>query len=1336
MAPETAIRIDNRYEVLGELGRGGMGIVYKANDLKMDRLVAIKVMTSHAPGRDEYQERFLREARSIAKMQHPNIVVVHDYGHHAGAPYMVMEYVEGIALDKVIASRVALAILTKVDYVVQVCHALHYAHQLKIVHRDVKPGNIMVLEGGRRVKLLDFGIARAAGVSTLSKSGLAMGTSCYMSPEQTKGQKDLDGRADIFSAGVVLYELLTGKPPWTGESDFEIMTKIVNDPYPLLSASVRSYPAGLDRVFERALAKEANSRYQTAEKMAQELSELEASLKEQALEDALVQFEQGDLLRASDLVSQILRIDTRYREALELRGKLQQVAQLHHRTEQVRQLKITAEQAVGQKRYTDALAAIEQAISIDAGNSELFHYRELVRSEVKRREDIRKKLQLAKRAQEINDLSTAQELVEKALEADPTDTHARMMKSSLEEEKKSQQQREIAEEVGRALMAHAFGRAQELIQQLELIDSAFPPLDSLKKKLAEGQAEEKRRQEAEEVVRDVRRVLETGDPVQSLAITEKAIARFPGEPRLLRLRTQAEALRDAAERERAIQETISRIKQLTEQKRYSEALALAERALKLFGGEYRLQASVAHLREAAERERQLRAEQNALAQARDAMQAGNPDSALKLLTAAAIEFPASTSIADALQGIRQAIARQAEAVNAENVRKLQITEALEHALSTQLDPDAQVKLAEEAAATISGNETAERVLGRVRERQRQITSAMERAQKFEQVRNFPESIREWQRVQQLYPEHPHAGAQIARLTAALESSSRNIAPAAVPAAPVDLSATSMMAAAISRAPSPAIEQSPTPVAEAPAPPVASVVESPAESPVKLRWQSKRLVGGGAVIVVVISVFVHFLVGPKKSPAPVPVTQKTPAAITPVPVPPRPNIGTLVVKTSVDKVNVFVDGELKSVTSAGTATIPLIPGPHKISVAKPGYSASAQQVEIIRDNQAQVQFELTKAEEASQVPAETYVIIRSLPTAKVWIDKKEVGQVPADGSYPIKTNSGRHYLLVMLNGFEPWTDTVKITSGETLTRDANLMPIHKPPVSITFFRTTSNSIKQGDEVQLSWETQNAMEARIDPDVGNVKPSDSISVKPTAARTIYRLTAQGEGPEQQRSVSIDVTEIPQPTINIFMPAVETIQQGKPGKLIWATQNATEVSISPELGAVSLSGDREVHPNSKTTYTLTAKGPGGTIYRQTTMTVESVPVAAAPLPQPAAQPVAPPEDPNIKAVLDTIQVRYKDAYESMETDELKKVWPSLPKPTEKRLKESFKAVRAIKDHLQCSKPAISGDSAKCTCSETLVFTYDSERKSSEPVSVVFELQKVNGSWRVANRHLMVKP
>ena len=647
-------KIDARYEILGELGRGGMGVVYKANDLKMDRLVAVKVMTAHAPGRDEYQERFLREARSIARMQHPNIVVVHDFGYHSGAPYITMEYVEGVPLDKVIASRVGLVPLTKVDYIVQICHALHYAHQLGIIHRDVKPGNIMVLEGGRQVKLLDFGIARVGLPSRLTRSGLAIGTTSYMSPEQTQGKKDLDARADIFSAGVVLYELLAGKPPWTGESDYEVMSKIIHEPSPPL-AGLSNYPAALDRVFELALAKEPGGRYDTAESMAQALSELEGPLKEQALEEALVCFEYGDLLRANDLVSQILRIDTRDREAIELHGRLHQVAQLQEHSEQVRQLRSTAEAAVAQKRYLEALAAVEEAISIDSANTELFHYRESIRNEVKRREDIRKKLELARHAQEMNDLSTAQELVERALETDPTDTMARMMKSALGQERKRQQLQELAEEASRALAVRAFARAKEFIQELESLDPIFPGIPSLKKALAEGEAEEKRRVELEKLIREIRRVLGSGIVPESLSITQQALVRFPGEPRLLRLRAQAEALSVADVR--AIQEQIITVRDVVGKGANSEAPAAAESAPDTLEPAQRVQSVATTKNQEVERNRQAHAEKAVLEQVDDAIQARDYKSALRILASAQLDFPASIQIAEGLQRLQQTISK-------------------------------------------------------------------------------------------------------------------------------------------------------------------------------------------------------------------------------------------------------------------------------------------------------------------------------------------------------------------------------------------------------------------------------------------------------------------------------------------------------------------------------------------------------------------------------------------------------------------------------------------------------------------------------------------------------
>src|SRR5512146_1455298 len=267
---------------------------------------------------------------------------------------MAMENAEATPLDTHIPPGGGLSLVVKLDYVIQVCHALGYAHQFGIVHRDVKPANIMVLAGGQRVKLLDFGIARAGGASNLSKSGLLMGTIFYMSPQQMRGQRELDGRADIFSAGVVLYELFAGTVPWTGDSDYEIMQKIIGAPVPPLSRYLRQYPPALDGILERALAKEVSDRYQRAEDMAVELAELQTPLKEQLLQEARASFEDGDVLRANDLVSQILRVDTRHGEALEFRNQLQQAGELQQRAEQLRTLRASAEQALGQKRYQDA----------------------------------------------------------------------------------------------------------------------------------------------------------------------------------------------------------------------------------------------------------------------------------------------------------------------------------------------------------------------------------------------------------------------------------------------------------------------------------------------------------------------------------------------------------------------------------------------------------------------------------------------------------------------------------------------------------------------------------------------------------------------------------------------------------------------------------------------------------------------------------------------------------------------------------------------------------------------------------------------------------------------
>jgi serine/threonine protein kinase len=268
MAPPARI---GKYEIVELIGRGGMGVVYKARDTVLGRLVALKLMTAGLADNAEVRERFLREARAVSMLQHANIVVVFELGEHEENPYIVMEYLDGEPLDRTIRNQAALTVLQKIDIILQVAKALQYAHERGIVHRDIKPGNIMLLRDGT-VKVVDFGIAHLAD-QTITRSGLVLGTVSYMSPEQLNGQP-VDARTDIFSLGIVFYVLLTGKLPFEGASTAETMLKILTEPPPRLSQFGDVNPPELQPIVDRALAKKKEGRYQTCAGMAEALAKL------------------------------------------------------------------------------------------------------------------------------------------------------------------------------------------------------------------------------------------------------------------------------------------------------------------------------------------------------------------------------------------------------------------------------------------------------------------------------------------------------------------------------------------------------------------------------------------------------------------------------------------------------------------------------------------------------------------------------------------------------------------------------------------------------------------------------------------------------------------------------------------------------------------------------------------------------------------------------------------------------------------------------------------------------------------------------------------------------
>jgi serine/threonine-protein kinase len=280
----TEIKKLGRYEVKGVLGKGAMGLVYDGRDPQLDRRVAIKTITTK--NLDEatakhYAMRFKREVRAVAKVSHANIVQVYDFGTEGDLNYIVMEYIQGKELKDAFDSKQRFDLQAIFRMMGELLEALYFAHQAGVIHRDIKPANVMVDAKGH-IKLADFGVARvtdpdAEGEKT--RVGAIIGTPAYMSPEQTQGQP-IDHRTDLFSAGILFYQLLTGQKPFDG-TGWGLAKKIIQDD-PVWPSVLLEVPTGFDRVVAKALAKEADQRYQTARKFNEDLKRLAAGKEPEA----------------------------------------------------------------------------------------------------------------------------------------------------------------------------------------------------------------------------------------------------------------------------------------------------------------------------------------------------------------------------------------------------------------------------------------------------------------------------------------------------------------------------------------------------------------------------------------------------------------------------------------------------------------------------------------------------------------------------------------------------------------------------------------------------------------------------------------------------------------------------------------------------------------------------------------------------------------------------------------------------------------------------------------------------------------------------------------------
>jgi serine/threonine-protein kinase len=276
-----------RYEILDKLGEGAMCVVYRARDQSLGRVVALKMLSAELSGEEELLQRFQREAEAVGRLSHPNIVTVYDVGDAEGQLYMAMELLEGDDLRSLIERRLPIPLADRVRILQKICEGIAYAHSKGVVHRDIKPANILVTSDGR-VKLLDFGLARVATRSTITRQGVILGTPDYMAPEQAMG-KGTDRRSDAFSAGAVFYEVLAGGKPFRSKTLHGVLYQIISEEPDALLTVNPDLPAQLASLVHGMLRKDPEKRYAALDELGRAMQEVHHALRRSRSRSALPQ---------------------------------------------------------------------------------------------------------------------------------------------------------------------------------------------------------------------------------------------------------------------------------------------------------------------------------------------------------------------------------------------------------------------------------------------------------------------------------------------------------------------------------------------------------------------------------------------------------------------------------------------------------------------------------------------------------------------------------------------------------------------------------------------------------------------------------------------------------------------------------------------------------------------------------------------------------------------------------------------------------------------------------------------------------------------------------------
>ena len=605
-----------KYLVVDVIGSGGMGIVYRARDAALNRTVAIKMLkrTGAGDGKISLMEQFFdRELRATASLQHKNIVTVYESGEQDGNPYLVMECLDGEPVSRVINERRPMALVDKLELFVQVCDGLQHAHDRKpqVIHRDIKPANVILLKDGT-VKIVDFGIARVVGIETSTlQTGQLLGSLSYLSPEQINSVP-IDARTDIFSAGVMLYELLTYTLPFKGSEPAAVFVKILREEPAPLAEYLSDVPPNLQACVSKALAKKTHDRYQTAEELGFDLLQIQKKIKQgmaaEFMQRAESAMHRGDLERVKLHLQEILRLDRHHDQANRMLADVRKAIQENQRSAQIVQMRSQAQVALAGQQYEEALACAEQALQLDPADHESVVLREEIQEAISVSKAVRDSLRRAESALYAGDFDEAREAVDAALRLDPDGAEAQALANIIDKELSERSRRlqvqGLVDSARSGIAQRQFGEAIDSLRKAEQLDPADSNVRELLQWANRGQEQEQRRKDLLDLTDEIHGALRAEDFSSAYTICEVGLGSFPNEPTLQRLKSIAEKQRDIAERRRFVQDKSLAAKELLDRSEFSAAIKMLEGALGQLPGEPNLEALLSLARAESERRSQ------------------------------------------------------------------------------------------------------------------------------------------------------------------------------------------------------------------------------------------------------------------------------------------------------------------------------------------------------------------------------------------------------------------------------------------------------------------------------------------------------------------------------------------------------------------------------------------------------------------------------------------------------------------------------------------------------------------------------------------------------------